>query len=222
MTAKHIVAPELIWREHVSLSQVRLEMHTAKVRVELCNVGQATVKIRRGNFRFRELLVQCLFSRDNPLAERHGLSVHLVKDRLGGPALRLGELQLLRQIKHVPRTRIMIELSGFGEPHALAGKQCSNISRIRLDSACKKRQHHPPHHDKSSDFHGALASFADSLNRVPQEETQMKMTLPGFIALLLHSALVCAQTPSPDMKTVIADLQRGGYVIVEAFGKEWV
>ena len=67
-----------------------------------------------------ELLVQCLFTGDQLLAQLPGFGFHCAHQRRRGGALLVAQLQYFGQLQHVHRSRVAVGVGNSTGPHAAA------------------------------------------------------------------------------------------------------
>jgi hypothetical protein len=77
-----------------------------------------------------------LFLRDQLGAERLRGDAHAIEDRLHVTSLGFRQRESRRELQHVRRAGVAVQLGGFGHPHPLALAQRGDVVvRQRLDAA---------------------------------------------------------------------------------------
>src|SRR5437870_4160837 len=113
-----------------------LQMHDAKLALKPCDLGYHSSELFSVDSLACEELIQLSFFGYQGSSKARRLAVHSIINLLSLRLLLIRELQLRRELKHVLRARILIELGGFGESHPLPRLQRLNVlRRERLDLA---------------------------------------------------------------------------------------
>src|SRR6266516_4032234 len=136
VATKRVIAGDLLGRQQRALRQVNFEMNGAKLALQGSKRIDSGSKLRRSDRAVNEGLVEIAFSLNDLDADGLRSIAHPRIERFCCGALRVGEVKLARQLKHVQRPRIGIELCGLCQTHAAGFLEVADVLvRKRLDRA---------------------------------------------------------------------------------------
>src|SRR5262245_15093370 len=116
-----------MWGKKISRCQMILEMYGAEPSLSFADLsGQSCQGIRRYGS-FSKSTIQFAFVRDQSFAHRHGLRFHFVIEQPHTLPQRGAKFKLVREFKHVKRSRIAVQLSREGKAHAATGTQIRDL-----------------------------------------------------------------------------------------------